>query len=401
LKKAFPYIIGLLVLIAIVFLTVGVKRERTFDERLTFRKSDKIPYGTFVAYDNLQYLFPGAVISRTATSPEYWDSTYYDDNIRKAIVIITPQFIANETEMNNLLVFAQKGNDVFISTKESSNTAQKFLKLGSSDSYEYSEPGDSVTLTLDNPPFPAALTKTYPGRKFQSYLYKYDSSITSVIGRNHEKDPVFIHLVTGKGNVYLHVAPIAFTNYFLLHKKNIDYYNEALSVIHPGTKRVVWDEYFLYKLYDNRKKESSWLSVLFKYPPFRWALLTAIFTILVYGLLEMRRKQRYIPAYAKPGNDSLDFVKTIGRLYYEKNDHRDLSKKMGQYFLEHVRNRYKISTAGLGDNFVKSLHYKSGYNESELKQIVSFISFVDSSPAVSDSQLAEFHGLLEAFYKLT
>jgi len=400
LKKAFPYIIGFLVLIAIVFLTIGVKREKKFDERLTFRKSDKIPYGTFVAYNSLQYLFPEAVITRSATSPQFWDSTYYDDNAKKAIIIITPQFIANETEMNNLLVFAQKGNNVFISTKESSETAQKFLKLRSSDSYEYS--GDSLTLTLDNPPFPSTISKTYPGRRFHSYLYKYDSNVTSVIGRNRDKDPVFIHLVTGKGNIYLHVAPVAFTNYFLLHKNNIDYYNEALSVLDADTKKIVWDEYYLYKLYDNKSNESdNWLSVLFRYPPFRWALLTAIFTVLIYGLLEMRRKQRYIPVVAKPGNDSLDFVKTIGRLYYEKNDHRDLSKKMGLYFLEHVRNRYKISTSALNDNFIKTLHYKSGYIESDLRQIISFINFIETAPAISDPQLAEFHGLLEAFYKNT
>jgi hypothetical protein len=400
LKKAFPYIAGLLVLIAMIFLTFGVKRERRFDGRITFKKEDKIPYGTYAAYHHLPYLFPDAEIIRNVRSPEHWDTTYYEEKAKKAIVIITPQFIANEGEMNSLLAFAQKGNDVFISTREASIAAQDFLKLRSSSSFDAIEVKDSVTLTLDSPPFPIALSRTYPGIKYQSYLYKYDSNVTSVIGRNHEQDPVFIHLVTGKGNVYLHVAPIAFTNYFLLHKKNIAYYNEALSVIKQDTKKLIWDDFFLYKLYE-RRESSNWLAILFRYPAFRWALLTAILTIIIYGLLEMRRRQRYIPAFIKPKNDSLDFVKTIGRLYHEKNDHRDLGKKMSMYFLEHVRNRYKISTSKLDGEFVKLLHYKTGYKETELQQIVSFISFVDTAPGVSDAQLAKFHGQLENFYKQT
>ncbi len=303
------------------------------DERMTFNKNDKIPYGTYVAYHQLKYLFPDAEISSSIISPEFWDTSFYEKKEKKALIIITPQFVANETEMNNLVVFAQKGNDVFISTRQSSVTAQDFLKCRSSSSFDAFESGDSVTLSLKRPPFPLAITKTYPGKKYQSYFYKYDSSITSVLGYNDEQDAVFIRLRTGEGNIYLHVAPVAFTNYFLLHKKNIAYYNEALSLMPSGTKKIIWDEYFLYKLYDHNKEDSKgWLYVLFKYPPFKWGLLAAIITIGIYVLLEMRRKQRYIPPAAKPRNDSLDFVKTIGRLYYEKNDHRDLAKKWDRIF---------------------------------------------------------------------
>ena len=75
----------------------------------------------------------------------------------------------------------------------------------------------------------------------------------------------------------------------------------------------------------------------------KWAaLLTAIFALLLYVVLEMRRKQRTIPVMTKPKNDSLEFVKTIGRLYHDKGDHKNLCRKMSAYFLEHVRNRYKL-----------------------------------------------------------
>ena len=72
---------------------------------------------------------------------------------------------------------------------------------------------------------------------------------------------------------------------------------------------------------------------------------------------------------------------------------------MGLYFLDHVRTVYKLPTGKLDDEFVKNLHFKSGYNESHLKKIVSFISFVNEAPGVTDVQLAEFHKDLEDFYK--
>ncbi|MEI9944836.1 MAG: hypothetical protein WDN26_11510 [Chitinophagaceae bacterium] len=240
----------------------------------------------------------------------------------------------------------------------------------------------------------------YPGKSFQFSFYKIDSATSTVLGYNKEGKPNFIQLKAGKGNLFLQLAPMAFTNYFLLHKNNIDYYQQALSVINPNRKKVFWDEYYLYKKQGgSEKKSSNWLSVFFQYPALKWAFLTALFTLIIYMLLEMRRKQRHIPVVTKPRNDSLDFVKTIGRLYHDKGDHKNLCKKMAAYFLEHVRNRYKLTTNILNDEFIQALHYKTGIEEAEISNIVSFINEIDHRPSISDKQLTVFHKQLESFYK--
>ena len=115
----------------------------------------------------------------------------------------------------------------------------------------------------------------------------------------------------------------------------------------------------------------------------------------------MRRKQRMIPEWAKPKNESLDFVKTIGRLYFDKGDHKNLAKKMGAYFLEHIRNQYKLVTHTVDDDFINAVHHKTGYPLEELKNIVTFIQFSNTAPAVSESQLSNFHKQLELFYQNT
>ena len=192
---------------------------------------------------------------------------------------------------------------------------------------DQSEGSDVLSVSLTKPPFQNQ-SYTYPGKRYDFYFYKLDTAVATVLGYDKNKKPNFIHLKTGEGNLYVHLAPMTFTNYFLLHKDNIAYYENAISVISPNTTRVVWDEYYSIKRQRQQQPRSNWFNAFLKHPALKWALLTALLTLLVYVLLEMRRKQRFIPVIKKPANDSLEFVKTIGRLYHDKGDHKNLCKKI-------------------------------------------------------------------------
>lgn len=414
-KKLLPYILVGIIVTAVIVLVVTDHNDekRTLDKRLSFRKKDKIPYGTWVAYEGLKYLFPNASISTNAKEPGNWDSlSNYESG--QALIIISPTFYADDYEMKKIIRFVESGNDVFISSAIISDYVKNILNctISYQDIYDLvtGKPvnQDTLEVSLANPPFQRTYNYSYPGRRLGSYFYKFDTAVSTVLGREHDGNPNFIHLKAGQGNLYFHLAPMAFSNYFLLRNKNMGYYEDVLSVISRDKKIVVWDEYYLYKKYsyerrsggdgDNGEKGNSWLSALFSYPALKWALLTAIFTLLLYVLLEMRRKQRYIPVIAKPRNDSLDFVKTIGRLYYDKGDHKNLSRKMAAYFLEHVRNRYKLKTTELNEEFIKNLQFKTGVDESEIRSLVFFIRDMENAPAISDHQLQYFHKQLESFY---
>ena len=72
---------------------------------------------------------------------------------------------------------------------------------------------------------------------------------------------------------------------------------------------------------------------------------------------------------------------------------------MGTYFLEYVRNRYKLPTGNLDETFIQQLQFKTGAAEKEIRGIVSFIKYVEDSPAVSAVDVSAFHQQLESFYK--
>ena len=73
-KKYTPYILALLLIGAIIalYLTGNNKQEKQLDERITLRQQDKIPYGTYVAYNGLKYLFPKATVYTNSKEPGYW-----------------------------------------------------------------------------------------------------------------------------------------------------------------------------------------------------------------------------------------------------------------------------------------------------------------------------------------
>ena len=410
-KRLLPYFIaGGVLLLLLLIIVQSRKNTHIFDDHVTFNKADKIPYGTYLAYNNLRHLFPNAPVVVNTSQPGSWNSSL-DDSEDQALIIISPSFRADEFEMKKLIDFVRKGNTVFVSAAILSYDVQNMLRCDAPDAYSVSENlelnnnSDSFTVTLIDPPFTTTQEYGCPGLRFESYFSKYDSTTTTVFGNGAYILPNFIRLRAGRGSIYFHLTPLSFSNYFLLYAKNIGYYDKILSVIPKNTKKVVWDEYFLHKKYysynSGSGRSSSMISVLMRNGSFRAALLVLLVLIVLYVLQEMRRKQRIIPEITSPANDSLDFVKTVGRLYYEKGDNTNLCRKMSAYFLEHIRNKYKISTNALGEEFVFLLQKKTGYPQSMIREITSFIQSLDEEPLVTDERLADFHRQLEEFYRKT
>jgi len=404
LKKFLPYIIAGLVLVLLLWLVFSTQQTRhVLDERISFNKRDKIPYGMYVAYHSLFHIFPNASVIVNKKKPTLWDSLNISTD-KQALIIISPRFMPDETELHRLWDFVKTGNTVFISSHTLSYDAQNFFSCDDYASdlslFGLDAETDSLSVKLLSPPFPDQKKYDYPGRQYDGYFGKYNKDISYELGSKNDTDINFIQLKAGQGSIYLHLAPLTFSNYFLLHGQNINYYNKMLSLIPKDTKKVVWDEYFLHKRISLGSNESKGpLSALMSQRSFRAALWLLIILLALYILQEMRRKQRTIPVMARPRNDSLEFVKTIGRLYHEKRDNKNLGKKMAAYFLEHIRNRYKLSTNQLDDEFITSLGRKTAQPENNIREIISFINNIDETDVIADEQLADFHKKLEEFYK--
>ncbi len=414
-KRALPFIFGLVLIVAIGLLLVspgnsagnskssnGGKKWSKADNQVTLRKNDKKPYGLYVAYERLADLFPKANITTSDDQPGQWDSIAFFGS-DQAVIIFSPRVMASQYEFRNLVRFAENGNDVFISTLTISSSISSYARLD----VDYSDiswfnnnslAADGMTESLVTP---WSGQYSYKGKRMEGYFDPLDTTLATPLGRGHEGKVNFIHLKAGKGNVYIHLSPLSFSNYFLLQPGNINYYEKALSVINPNVTHVVWDEYFLNNRPEdqNESKSNNWFSSMAKNRELLAALLIAAGFLLLYVILGMRRRQRSIPAQPPLRNDSLDFVKTVGRLYFEKGDHTNLARKMTVYFLEHLRSRYQLATGLLNDEFIQQVVERTGVAEDEVRPIIDTAVRLQSNVSVNDKQLETYYRRLEKFYQ--
>lgn len=405
-KKTLPYIIGGLLLLVLIGLLIGGNGNR-FDKRVTLNKKDKIPYGTYIAFNNLPYLFPHASITINKKAPGYWeDEVLRYDTSHQSLLIITKEFNASNEELQDLFHFVSRGNNVFISSYDLNLNAQDFfhINLGYADTgfpMEYDVGTmDTLRLWLMNPPFSKTANRyAYPGRKYYSHFISFDSTMSYVLERTADSNAVFLRIRAGEGSFYIHTAPLAFSNYFLLHKENMGHYNQLLSVLDAGSTTVAWDEYYIHKPVYTPDKAPSPLRIFMEQPALRMALLTALTGLIIFVLLGLKRKQRLIPVIEPLKNDSLDFVKTIGRLYFQKKNNKNLCNKMIVHFTEYIHSHYKMNTGNMDTEFISRLSRKSGSDETTVKAIADYISFCYDAPAIHDGQVTEFYTLLEKFYK--
>ncbi len=405
-RKVLPYIAGAVVFIAIILLLVFHKQQRTFDGRITLNPAHKIPYGTYVAYQLLQQQFPKAKVSINKEAPGEWKIPIKDTS-GQTLLIVNNYFNPTAAELKSLVSFAQKGNSVFISALQMSEKAQRFFRVLQDDVYDpYGiaknnaaiNIKDSFVVKMDSSVFSSPNTFSYPGISYDNNFIKYDSIYTYPLGYNNKKVENLVAIHSLKGTFILHSAPITFTNLFLLYNNNHTYFEKLMSLLPADTKYVLWDEYFMYHKTTDDNEDNSILYVLLKYKNFRWAFWLTLIALAFYLVTELKRRQRLVPEHTSPANDTLAFVTTVGKLYYEKADHKNLAEKLSVYFLDFIRNKYKISTAEINHDFAKSVAIKSNIPLEEIVQITDTLTEIKISNGITQQQLMDYHNKLEHFY---
>jgi hypothetical protein len=225
-----------------------------------------------------------------------------------------------------------------------------------------------------------------------NYFSKFDSTQTTVIARNDKGNPVTIRIKWGKGNLILNSTPLAFTNIYLLSKENHRFISATLSYL-PVTD-VEWTEYY----HLGRMEAGSELRYILTNEPLSWAYYITILSLLLFMIFEMKRKQRIIPIVKPLENTTLEFVRTIGNLYYQSGEHKTVADKKINYFLDYVRTKYWLQPTVLDESFILSLSRKSGRSEADVRALITIVRFVQSQQHLAVDRLIDLNEHLENFY---
>ena len=369
-----------------------LNRTKQIDRRVTLKRRDKLPYGTKVAYDGLSYLFPNSTISSNDKPLSGLSSI----EGKKVYLIIVGAMDPSPADINSLLDFVGEGNHVFVSARRFGDSLLHTLGVRASYGYLSDGPMDSLRVSVYHPLTRDSLSFAYPGDSYDGWVDKFDPQYTTVLGRDHLGRPNFIRFnYKGGGTLYLHFAPLAFSNFFLLHKKNINYYQDALSYLPATVQEVVWDDYFTVP-----HRNWSALDFILGNRSFAFAFWLLLLLFLLIYLFESKRRQRPIPVILPLQNTSLDFVRTIGRLYFQRRDNHNLASKMVIHFQDLVRTKYNLTATTLDEELVARLANRTGYQREALSRLVGYMRVLPSKAYVPDEELMDLHRQLEAFYKI-
>lgn len=349
-KKRLFWVLGIYILISIFFISVT---PRDISWKDYFVSNSKQPYGLFVFKDLADNIFTeletkGTAIYRLgheSSNPENY--IFISDHIRFA-----------EDERNSLLAWVAEGNNAFISAKTFTEQLLDTLKID--DTYIYAGFGN-LNSNIKVRSFLSETLYTYDKQyEIRGFTNLYDSldvvnpiavNVSDKSGSNNVA--VVAQVSIGEGSIFLSSLPYAFTNYYMLHENNYEFAQDILSFL-PNNK-TYYDTY-----YKPKSIAQAPLKVFLRTKAFLWASILGLTLLLMHMIFNIKRKQKFIPIINPPENRSLEFTKTMGDLYHNTYDLKDLITKMERHFREHVKQKYMISDYTGTEEQTQRLLLKSG-----------------------------------------
>ena len=323
------------------------------------------------------------------------------------IFIVTTNLGLTDFDQKSLFMHVYQGNHAFIAMSNFNHFSdilnlktELIVKDSIFNFYAVSPDSVSDYITMDYSIHKENDQTTFsisPKHQFTHHLYGsyFDSIPTNaeVIVKNNLDEPVLIKMPYGKGYFYLCSTPILFTNYYMLkpHHKLI---SELITMM-PNRTTYWGNDYYNYR--DPNRAEQGLLQFIHKIPGLKWAYYTLLFTFIAFLVLELRRKQNAIPIIKSPKNSTMEFIGTISQLYLTNKDHKIISDKKIQYFLEYLRTTYKVKTAKFNDEFYFLLSEKTGYSDSKLKQMFYTIRQYKHQEIINKDQLFKLNKYIYKF----
>ncbi|AUP78140.1 DUF4350 domain-containing protein [Flavivirga eckloniae] len=399
-KKVLPIAIILVVLIITGAVLIGVKQTRTVDWEESFNEKSNKPYGVSIFYKELPKLFKDYKVRTVFHQPGSYLSANSEDGYGEHvaegsfIIIGNSDYLDNDS-IDELLNFADAGNALFISDYYFSQKIHDTLDIDVD--YILNEKKDSISYeSLKHVDIKSTVIDKNAG---DYYFSRFDTINYNVLGHSKidYKHVNFIHVPFGKGDIYLHLEPKAFTNYNILKEDRYKYTEGLISYLPENN--VYFDSYTKIQTdyYGDVEKESN-LSWFLEQLSFRWAWYTAIIFGILFMIFNAKRRQRIIKIIKPLQNTTVAFVKSVSNLYFDTQDHKNLIDKKITYFLEKIRTDYNIDTAILNDEFIVRLAAKTGKKKDDVKKLINYINWLRSKNEFFEENLIKLNRHIEAFY---
>jgi hypothetical protein len=371
---------------------VQLTRPKQYNWSVTYSHEDKNPFGTS-ALDVLLESISRKAIHSYKTLYELKDSL----KIQRPLFILASSFNAEKEDTKVLLNYLNKGGTALIVADYFSGALADSLGISCYDNLFKDKAlflrDDTATLHFVNPHFDTLKSFPYRRDNIHNYFGKIDSVKASVIAKNEIGQPVMVHIGYGSGNLYLACTPMVFTNIHLLSKENHEFASNLLSFL-PAKEMLRTQYYHL-----GRLEATTPLRFILTNPSLRWAYYISLTAILLFIVFEAKRRQRIIPIIKPLANTTLEFATTIGNLYFQKGDHKNMAEKKIAFFFDQVRNYYFLNPHHHSEGFADILSKKSGHPIDQVKKLLQQINYINTSSTITADSLTSLNKSIEQFWK--
>lgn len=412
-----PYWKPLLFVVALLtlFVAAQLSSPKPIDWTPTFDGMDKNPYGAFVLLSRLPDLFPDQNITPIQKSLyEFFTQSPRDAEFQPALylypasgqranlIMFSRYFDLDSLDAQTLLRFVAAGNSAFLAASQFGDALSDTLRLKTQNSVWsafFDIAPDSLnrkdTLRVNfsfaahRRASPYQFSRLYEACVFSSF----DTARATVLGIDEKGRANFIRAQFGEGAFYLCSNSYLFTNYYLLSQDGAEYVAKVLSFL--PVQETLWDEY--YKPFSSARRSSSPLRFILENDALRRAYYLALLGVALFFFVEGKRRQRAIPVVTPPQNSALEFVETVGRLYLQHGDHKDLAEKKIEHFFDFIRTHFYLNAISFSPEFYATLSEKSGATLQDIERLFALIASAKRSSALTEEDLLRLMQEIECF----
>jgi hypothetical protein len=391
-RKDWKYIVYLLLAVGI-YLFVKLTAPREYDWTITYHREDKNPFGGYALSRLASAVFPNDTIIQSNNTPyEILDSLDTPINF----LSISTTFAPGNDDMRALLKNVASGGNALIAAQHFYGPFADTLELYTSD-YLFDQmwegafaKDDSSQIFFTNPALPQN-PFSYPRKNIHNYFENFDSTFTSVVAVNDLDMPVLLRMKWGKGSLFVCSTPLVFTNAYMLPQNNTQFAESVLSLLPNQTTH--WSEYY----HLGKMQIQTPLRFILGTESLRWAYYLTIGGLLIFILFEMKRKQRIIPIMKPLENTTLEFVGTIGNLYFQSKDHKSIAEKRIVFLLEQIRTRYGFHLQHRTEESLASLARRSGNSLEKTRELMNRMERIQAQKTITEQELKDLNTQIENF----
>lgn len=378
-------------ILIIGYLLLQYFKPRPTDWTPTYLSADKIPFGTYILRQRINDILPGVQVKEA-------ESAVYNTLKEKPagnsnLLIVAANFKIDKLDYKEMVKYMRNGNNIFLAAYQIGYVLTDTLNLKVVSDMNFQNQ-KKYLVNFTNPMLERELDYYFDKGICEQYFLEIDTARAIVLGKKDGDQPNFVQYKFGKGSLYILPNPQMLTNYSLLRNDGLDYASKVLSYL-PKSKNLIWDEHFT----KVEEKDQSVLRVIFKYDQLRWAYFITLFTLVIFTLFEIKRRQRIIPVIDPLKNTSVEFVEVVGRVYYQQRNNRDIAEKKVIYLYEYIRNKYRLKTTEIDKEFIETLQKISGATADTIDELFTDIAYLNAGQMVKDQQLIRLNKLIEQFYR--